>query len=98
MMPCKRIEIVVEQTLANRLAETLDMLGVSGYTLIGNASGSGDRGMRRADEPTGTMTNCIFIIASDDDILTERIVEHIRPILGTSGGMCLVSNAHWVRH
>ena len=63
MKPCKRLEIVVEKPLSRHVARELVALGAPGYTLIGEASGRGDRGDRRADDPTGTSTNCIFIIA-----------------------------------
>lgn len=98
MKPCKRIEIVIEQPLARRLAERLDELGAPGYTLIPNASGRGDRGLRRGDELTDTFTNCVFIVASDDDAVVTRIVEGVRALIARSGGVCLVSDALWVRH
>jgi nitrogen regulatory protein PII len=98
MKPCKRIEIVIEQPLARRLAERLDELGAPGYTLIPNASGRGDRGLRRGDEVTDTFTNCLFVVACDDDAVVARIVEGVRPLIARSGGVCLVSDALWVRH
>jgi nitrogen regulatory protein PII len=96
--PCKRIEIVIEQTLARRMAARLDELGAPGYTLISGVSGRGDRGLRQADELTDTFTNCIFVIACDDDELVARIIEGVRAVLARSGGVCLVSDAAWVRH
>ena len=98
MKPCKRIEIVIEQALARRMTSRLDELGVPGYTLISGVSGRGDRGLRQADELTDTFTNCIFLIACDDAELVTRIVEGVRPELSRSGGICLVSEASWVRH
>ena len=98
MKPCKRIEIVIEETLTRRMAQLLEAQGAPGYTLIPRASGYGDRGARRADDPTGTLTNAVFIIATDDDAVAERIVENVRPLLERSGGICLVSEALWVRH
>lgn len=98
MKPCKRIEIVIEQPLAQRMAKLLAELKAPGYTLIGHAGGSGDRGLRRADEPTGTSTNCVFIVACDDTEITERIVNGVRTMLARSGGICLVSDAQWLRH
>ena len=98
MKPCKRLEIVIEQPLASRMANLLVELQAPGYTVIDHAGGRGDRGVRRADEPTGTSTNCVFIVACEDQACVERIVEGIRPVLSRSGGICLVSDALWVRH
>jgi nitrogen regulatory protein PII len=98
MKPCKRIEIVIEQPLARRMASRLDELGAPGYTLISGVSGRGDRGLRQADDLTDTFTNCIFVIACDDDEVVERIIEGVRKELARSGGVCLVSDAGWLRH
>jgi PII-like signaling protein len=98
MKPCKRLEIVIEQPLARRLAARLDELGAPGYTVISNASGRGDRGLREADEVTDTFTNCVFIVACDDAETVTRLVEGVRPMITRSGGVCLVSDAQWVRH
>lgn len=98
MKPCKRIEIVIEQPLAQRLAQRLVDLEAPGYTVVDHAGGMGDRGVRRADEPTGTSTNCVFIIACDEQHVVDQIIEGVRPILSRSGGICLVSDAMWVRH
>lgn len=97
MKGCKRVEIVIEQTLARRMAAQLNALGVPGYTLIAGVSGRGDRGLRQADELTDTFTNCIFVVACDQ-ALAERIVDAVRPLLSRSGGICLVSDALFVQH
>ena len=98
MKPCKRVEIVIEQALAKRLGEALIEAGAPGYTFFDHAGGSGDRGLRRADEPTGTATNCVFVIACPDQDTVDNIVELVRPILSRSGGICLISDAQWLRH
>lgn len=98
MKPCKRVEIVIEEALAGRMANRLEELGAPGYTLIPRASGRGDRGVRRGDDPTGTLTNCVFIMACDDDDTVQQIVDGVRSLLSRSGGICLVSEALWVRH
>ncbi|MCR9278121.1 MAG: hypothetical protein NXH85_09110 [Pseudomonadaceae bacterium] len=98
MKPCKRIEIVVEEALTRRLEELLEAVGAPGYTMLPRASGNGDRGVRRGDDPTGTFTNCVFIIACDDEATITAIIEGVRPLLQRSGGICLVSDAMWVRH
>jgi nitrogen regulatory protein PII len=96
MKPCKRIEIVVEEHLAGRMADQLDAAGAPGYTVIRRAGGRGVRGVRRADDPTGTATNCVFIVACDDDAQVEKVVAAIRVMLKRSGGLCLISDAHWI--
>jgi hypothetical protein len=98
MTPCKRIEIVIDQPHASRLVQRLEELHAPGYTLIPRASGSGDRGERRGDDPTGTETNCVFIIACEDDALAQRIVDGLRPLLTRIGGLCLVSEALSLAH
>tara|TARA_R110000823_G_scaffold139607_7_gene269555 strand:+ start:19752 stop:20048 length:297 start_codon:yes stop_codon:yes gene_type:complete len=96
--PCKRIEIVIEEPMAPRLIEALERLKVTGYTAIANASGKGDRGLRRADELAGDSNNTVFIIACEDETMVQAVVEAVRPLLSRSGGICLVSDAHWVVH
>jgi len=98
MKPCKRIEIIIEQAWSRRMAEQLQALGAPGYTLIPRARGSGDRGLRRGDDVTGASTNCVFVVACDDEETVTAIVDGVRALLSRSGGVCLVSDAFWVRH
>lgn len=93
MKHCKRIEIVIEEPMAPRLVAILRDIGVSAYTAIHDASGDGDRGIRRADELVGDTSNAVFIIACEDEALVEKIAEAVRPMLRRSGGLCLVSDA-----
>ena len=97
MKPCKRIEIVIEQTLVHKFEDLMHKLDAN-YTLIFDVSGLGDRGHRRADELTGASTNCLAIVASDNEQLTSDVIESVRPLLAKSGGICLVSDAMWVLH
>ena len=97
MKPCKRIEIVIEERLMEKMARRLHELGAPGYTVLRRVSGMGDRGLRRADEPTGTATNAVFIIACDPAIV-EKLVDGVRPMLSQYGGVCLISDAQWLRH
>jgi nitrogen regulatory protein PII len=98
MKPCKRIEIIIEAPQAQRLTEALRALGTTGFTLIPDVRGSGDRGERRADELSGDSSNCLILIACEDQAMVDTIVEAVRPLLSRSGGICLVSDALWLRH
>lgn len=98
MNPCKRIEIVIENSMVPALTALLKQLGLDGYTLIPDVRGCGDRGMRRADELSGESSNCLILIACDDEALVASLLESVRPLLSRAGGICLLSDAHWLRH
>jgi len=98
MKTCKRIEIVIETPLAGQLTALLDELQAPGYTLVPDVRGAGDRGIRRADELAGDSSNCLVIIACDDAVIIEKILEGVRPLISRSGGICLLSDALWLRH
>jgi nitrogen regulatory protein PII len=98
MKPCKRIEIVIEAAMVLKLTEALKQAGAPGYTLIPDVMGSGDRGIRRADELSGESSNCHVLIASDDPAVVDAILTAVRPLIARSGGICLVSDANWLRH
>lgn len=98
MKPCKRIEIVIETPMAQRLTQLLREAGAPGFTLIPEVRGTGDRGERRADELAGDSSNCLILIACDNQVAVDAILEAVRPLLTRSGGICLVSDAQWLRH
>ena len=98
MKPCKRIEIVIETPLVPSLVALLKELDVPGYTLIPDIRGSGDRGIRRADDLSGESSNSVVLIACDDPAIVESLLESVRPLIKRSGGICLLSDAHWLRH
>jgi hypothetical protein len=98
MKQCKRLEIILEQVLSDRIVDCITKIGVSGYTLIPSISGRGGRGERLDDDPAGTNTNCIFIVACDSEDEAMNVIEAVRPILTRSGGLCLMTDAWSVKH
>lgn len=98
MKLCKRIEIVIESPMVPSLLDTLKQLDVPGYTLVPDVRGAGDRGVRRGDELTGDSSNSLVLIACDDEAKVQRILEAVRILIGRSGGICLLSDAQWLRH
>jgi nitrogen regulatory protein PII len=97
MRSVKRIEVVIDALQLKRLLKVLDEAGVSGYTVLPNARGRGERGARRADELTGALENAYVFTACPPEE-ADRVVEAITPMLERFGGICLVSDAEWVRH
>jgi nitrogen regulatory protein PII len=97
MQPIKRVEIVTDSLEIQEVIETVDLLGINGYTLIREVLGKGERGVQSGDELTGVFKNSLLLVACDTDKV-PALVEAIRPILKKRGGICLVSDAQWVMH
>ena len=97
MKEIKRIEIVIDAAHTPELVRTIKSAGATGYTLIRDVQGSGDRGDRAGDELSNVYRNCYIIIAADLEN-TQTLIEAARPLLERYGGMCLVSDAQWLKH
>jgi hypothetical protein len=57
----KRVEILVDTPLAQRVIQAAADAGIAGYTLIPVQSGSGRSGTWRGDHVTGAQTKTIFL-------------------------------------
>jgi nitrogen regulatory protein PII len=97
MTPVKRIEIVADAVELPALIAALHHARASGWTIIRNIAGAGDRGERGADQPTDVLGNVMLVVACPEQQVSA-IVEAVRPILRRFGGMCLVSDALWADH
>ena len=97
MKPVKRIEVIIDTMDLKPCLEELQELGISGYTVIKDAIGSGDRGIKSGDLLNDTMNNSYILIACDESQVTS-ITDALRPKLKRYGGMCLISDATWLTH
>lgn len=97
MRPVKRIEIVIDSLELRKLLKNLEQVGVSGYTVIQDAVGMGDRGARAGDQLSDVLKNSYVIIACPEEQL-QPLIDAIRPLLKRFGGICLVSDAQWIVH
>ena len=97
MIPVKRIEIIVDELELPKVLKLLDEAGVSGYTVMKDAIGKGDRGLRGGDDLTRVFANSYILAACPAEKL-DQIVEAMRHILKQRGGVCLVSDAQWIIH
>lgn len=97
MIPVKRLEIVIDAPSAERVTRLLTRRGVTGWTILRNASGAGDRGPRQDDGITSVATNHVIVTTCPPEQLDE-FLEDLRALLIQVGGMCLVSDAHWLKH
>jgi nitrogen regulatory protein PII len=97
MKRVKRLEIVVDTLAVPKVLGALEASGLSGWTVVRDVTGKGERGLRGGDELTGVAGNGYVLTACEPGELA-RIAEVVRPILRTFGGVCLVSDAEWLLH
>jgi len=97
MIAVKRLEIVVDALHGERITDLLGRHGLTGWTLVRGAKGAGERGRQHADEITGVSSNHLIITTCPPDRL-DALLEDLRGMLERYGGMCLVSDASWLRH
>lgn len=97
MEAVKRIEIITDSLELRELLALLKACGVSGYSVFHHVTGAGERGEQRDDELTGASANACVLTACPP-AQVPAIVEAVRPVLKRRGGVCLVSDAQWVRH
>lgn len=97
MQAIKRIEIVTDAHQMPAVIAVLESVGISGYTLLKDVVGKGERGLQAGDELTGVFSNNYLLTTCAPEQL-DAIVAAVRPILARRGGICLVSDALWVRH
>jgi len=96
MTPAKRPEFVIEAAHTPGLLKALRQAGAPGWTIVRDVQGMGRRGERMGDELTDVYRNCYVLVACDPDV-AETLIEAVRPVLDRHGGLCLVSDARWLR-
>lgn len=97
MFSIKRVELVIEAVEKANVISTLKKININSYTIYKHVGGCGDRGDRGELAFGEKFENVTFVIACPENRLTN-VIESLRPILKTYGGMCLVSDAQWVIH
>jgi nitrogen regulatory protein PII len=93
----KRVEIVIDALELSAVGQVLDRCGVSGYTVIREVTGKGDRGDRSGDDLTGALRNG-YVLCACTEAQARAVTDAVRPILRRFGGVCLVSDCMWLDH
>ena len=95
----KRVEIITDRMILNKLVEKLSDAGFKYYTLFPDIVGNGERGLRAADGVSGGSRNIMMILYvcewNVDDI--EAVVT---PLLTRYGGIATVddTNVLYAKH
>lgn len=97
MQSVKRVEVITGPIEFRSLVDELEAVGVTGYAIVRDVLGKGDRKVHSWDSLSSEVENLMVITTASADRLTD-LVEAIRPLLKKFGGACLVSDAMWVIH
>ena len=97
MNPVKRLEIVVDELQSRRVTELLDRRGLTGWTILRNVEGRGDRGDQLNDGISPSTANVLILTTCTPEQL-DALKEELRSLLRSFGGICLVSDAQWLLH
>ncbi|BAY28009.1 nitrogen regulatory protein P-II [Calothrix sp. NIES-2100] len=97
MESVKRLEIITNSLEIPQVIKILDKIGVSGYTIIKDVTGKGDRGSIIDDLEIQALTNA-YVLSICTEEQEYQVVDAITPILKKFGGVCIVSDAKWIAH
>jgi len=97
MKPIKKVEIIIGQKESEKVLRLLQKSGITGYSLIKNVQGMGEKFERDGDYPSDVFSNYYIVIGCDSKQF-ENIKEPLREILIDNSGVCLVSDAEWLIH
>jgi nitrogen regulatory protein PII len=91
MKPVSKVEIIIDSLEVGNVVKLLDEVGVSGYSIINNVVGKGERGVRTGDAFTDLFKNSYIMVVCEEKEM-HKIVEAIRPVIKKFGGICIVSD------
>jgi nitrogen regulatory protein PII len=97
MLDVKRVEIVINSAFVDATLDLLDQAQVSGYTVIKETSGKGDRGPSCDDLYCNYHGSFIMTVCTNERQL-NCLVEKLKPLLKKAGGVCLIDDAKWIQH
>jgi hypothetical protein len=97
MESIKRVEIIIPHSEKESFLKLFAKENVEGYTLIEKVSGMGHRGMQDGLGLSDAFVNTLIIWYCSIEKF-ESLMEIIRTMLESSGGVCAVSDAQWVKH
>ncbi|GKS69368.1 nitrogen regulatory protein P-II family [Nitrosomonas sp. PY1] len=91
----KRIEIVINEDSLEEMLELLRNVDVRGYTVIKGVGGLGSTGERDPDAFALEQSNA-FLVLTCEEAQADKIVLKLQPELKNFGGMCVLTDCHWV--
>jgi nitrogen regulatory protein PII len=97
MQAVKKVEIIISSLELKEVLEILDQSQVTGYTVINNTLGKGDRGFSDNDLGEVFSNTYIMTVCMNEEQL-HTVIRNITPLLKRVGGVCLVNDTTWIHH
>jgi PII-like signaling protein len=95
--PKKRIDIMVEAPLMQRVLKVLDDNGVSGYTVLSVLAGRGKDGAWHRDGIVGRAGALVSIFCILDEARVEQVLEPVFAIVSKQIGIVTISDVRVIR-
>lgn len=95
--PKKRVEIVIETPLVERVIDCLDRMEVTGYSVVALTAGRGQSGAWSAIGQVGTARQMTQIVCVADPPLAERVIQATFVIVKSQAGFITVSDVSVLR-
>jgi len=95
--PKKRIEIMVEAPLMDRVLSILDKHGAPGYTVLPAVAGRGTDGSWHRDGLVGRVGSVVQIVCVIDESRVDSILEPLFALVSRQIGIVTISDVHVIR-
>ena len=80
MRVVKRVEIITGQQEFPQVLDALESCGITGYALLRNVLGKGDKKVYSFDSISGEVENLMIVTTIADDSL-NKLIEALRPAM-----------------
>lgn len=91
----KRIEILADQPLVNRVTQAIDETGITGWTILPVTAGSGREGRWREERVTGADKVLVLTVASQEK--AALLADRLAPILTSHGFLLTMWDVEVIR-
>ncbi|MEM7778957.1 MAG: transcriptional regulator [Pseudomonadota bacterium] len=91
----KRIEILTDKALQDRITDTIDAVGITGWTITPVSSGKGREGRWRQESVMSTDKVFVLTIASEER--AEKLADELAPMLNSLGILLLMWDVQVIR-
>ncbi len=88
----KKVEIVIEAMMLDKVISIMDQAGVSGYTILPSVTGRGHRGHRTGFGFTDVFNNAMIFTLTDEAIAL-KISQEAKKLIQNYAGVVIISDA-----